>query len=215
MTAPTKRAKPRLSPRRREQSRREFLCIIDEESDRLTELISNLLDMSRVEAGVLRVEVEPTHLRPLIEETAGEFQMMTHTYQFLVKLPPSLPAVMADPRRTRQVLRNLVENAVKYAPEGGPITISARVMPSSVQISVADQGIGIEAEQLENFFDRFYQVDSASTRKVGGSGLGLSICKAIVEAHGGRIWAESQLGIGSTFHFTLPQADPVPDHKEE
>jgi PAS domain S-box-containing protein len=198
-----------------DQSRREFLSIIDEESDRLTELISNLLDMSRVEAGALRVEIEPTHLRPLIEETASEFQMMTHTYQFVVKLPSRLPAVMADPRRARQVLRNLVENAVKYTPEGGPVTISARVLSDFVQISVADQGIGIEAEQLENVFDRFYQVDSASTRKVGGSGLGLSICKAIVEAHGGRIWAESKLGTGSTFHFTLPQTGLIQDNKEE
>jgi signal transduction histidine kinase len=191
-----------------DQSRREFLSIIDEESDRLTELIGNLLDMSRIEAGALRVEIEPIRLHPIIEETASEFQMMTHSSQFLVELPPVLPAVMADPRRIRQVLRNLVENAVKYTPGGGPIITSAQVLPNCVQISVADQGIGIEAEQLDSIFDRFYQVDSASTRKVGGSGLGLSICKAIVEAHGGRIWAESQPGIGSTFHFTLPQADP-------
>lgn len=198
-----------------DESRREFLSIIDEESDRLTELIGNLLDMSRVEAGALRMEVEPTPLRPLIEETANEFQMMTHNYQFLVMLPSRLPAVMADPRRTRQVLRNLVENAVKYTPQAGPITIAAQVIPGFVQISVTDQGIGIEAEQLESIFDRFYQVDSASTRKVGGSGLGLSICKAIIEAHGGRIWAESQPRAGSTFHFTLPQADSIQGKTEE
>jgi signal transduction histidine kinase/putative methionine-R-sulfoxide reductase with GAF domain len=192
-----------------DQSRHEFLSIIDEESDRLTELISNLLDMSRVEAGALRVEVEPTNLRPLIEETANEFQMMTHNYQFVVKLPSPLPAVMADPRRARQVLRNLVENAVKYTPAGGPIVISAQATPNFVQISVADRGIGIEAQLLESIFDRFYQVDSASTRKVGGSGLGLSISKAIVEAHGGRIWAESQPGVGSTFHFMLPQVESI------
>ncbi len=188
-----------------DQSRREFLSIIDEESDRLTELISNLLDMSRVEAGTLRVETEPTQLRPLIEETAAEFQMMTPRHQFRVQLPSSLPLVLADPRRARQVLRNLVENAVKYTPAGGSITISAQAIPDFVQITVIDQGIGIESKQLNNIFDRFYQVDSASTRKVGGSGLGLSICKAIVEAHGGEIWVESQLGVGSTFHFTLPQ----------
>jgi signal transduction histidine kinase len=198
-----------------DQSRREFLSIIDEESDRLTELISNLLDMSRVEAGALRVEVEPTDLRPLIEETANEFQMMTHNYQFVVKLSSPLPVVMADPRRARQVLRNLVENAVKYTPAGGPIVISAQAIPDFVRMSVADQGIGIEAQLLENIFDRFYQVDSASTRKVGGSGLGLSISKAIVEAHGGRIWAESQPGVGSTFHFTLPQVESIQGKREE
>jgi signal transduction histidine kinase len=187
-----------------EESRREFLSIIDEESDRLTELIGNLLDMSRVEAGTLRVEPEPIELAPIIQETAAEFQMMTREHQIQVLLPPILPPVMADPRRARQILRNLVENAIKYSPQGGPITISARTEAGSVQTSVSDQGIGIESQQLDSIFDRFYQVDSASTRKVGGSGLGLSICRAIVEAHGGAIWVESQLGSGSTFYFTFP-----------
>ena len=187
-------------------SRREFLSIIDEESDHLTELIGNLLDMSRIEAGTLRVEREPTDLRPIIQETAAEFRMMSGAHEITVKLPPSLPLVLADARRARQVLRNMVENAVKYSPDGGPIMVKAQVKPSEVQISVSDKGIGIEEHQLEHIFDRFYQVDSASTRRVGGSGLGLSICKAIVDAHRGRIWVESQPGSGSTFHFTLPLA---------
>jgi PAS domain S-box-containing protein len=189
-----------------EDTRREFLAIIDEESDRLSELIGNLLDMSRVEAGTLRVEPEPTELRPLIEETLAEFQVMTRAHQFRARDVPSLPLVQADPRRTRQVLRNLVENAVKYSPQGGPITVAAVVGGDSVQVSVSDEGLGIEPEHLDRVFDRFYQVDSASTREVGGAGLGLSICQAIVEAHEGRIWAESDLGAGSTFHFTLPLA---------
>ena len=190
------------------ESRHEFLSIIDEESDRLTELISNLLDMSRIEAGTLRVEPEPTDLEPIIRETADQFQMMSHAHEIRLNLPRVLPPVMVDPRRARQVLRNLLENAVKYSPEGGPITISAQVADGRVQTSVADRGIGIEPKQLEHIFDRFYQVDSASTRQVGGSGLGLSICKAIIEVHGGEIWVESQAGYGSTFHFTLPLAQP-------
>jgi two-component system sensor histidine kinase KdpD len=198
-----------------EESRREFLSIIDEESDRLTELISNLLDMSRIEAGTLRVEPEPTDLDPIFRETAAEFQLMTRAHQIRVHVPPALPPVMADPRRARQVLRNLVENAVKYSPEGGSITISAGVVNGRVRTSVADQGIGIGPEQLEHIFDRFYQVDSASTRSVGGSGLGLSICKAIVEAHGERIWVESQPDMGSTFHFTLPLASSFEGALEE
>jgi PAS domain S-box-containing protein len=188
------------------ESHHEFLSIIDEESDRLTELISNLLDMSRIEAGTLRVEPEPTDLDPIIRETAAEFQIMTRTHQIRLNLPPILPAVMVDPRRARQVLRNLVENAVKYSPEGGPIIISAQVVDDSLQTSVTDQGIGIDPRHLDSIFDRFYQADSASTRRVGGSGLGLSICKAIVEVHSGEIWVESQPGFGSTFHFTLPLA---------
>lgn len=187
-----------------EDSRREFLSIIDEESDRLSELISNLLDMSRIEAGTLRVEPEPTDLGPIVQETMAEFQVMTREHRFEARLPSSLPLVWADPRRARQVVRNLVENAVKYSPGGGPVTVTVQPLADSVQVCVADQGLGIEPEHLDHIFDRFYQVDSASTRKVGGSGLGLSICKAIVEAHDGQIWAESQPGVGSRFHFTLP-----------
>jgi two-component system phosphate regulon sensor histidine kinase PhoR len=196
-------------------TRREFLAIIDKESDRLSELIGNLLDMSRIEAGTLGVEPEPTDLSPIIFGTAAEFQMMTHEHQIEAHLPPSLPRVLADPRRTREVLRNLVENAVKYSPHGGAITISVQPGADRLQIDVADQGIGIEPQQLDAVFDRFYQVDSASTRKVGGAGLGLSICKAIVEAHHGDIWVESQPGVGSTFSFTLPLApSPQESFKE-
>jgi PAS domain S-box-containing protein len=198
-----------------EESRREFLTIIDEESDRLTELISNLLDMSRIEAGTLRVEPEPTDLRPLVLETVEQFQVVSHHHRFTVHLPAVVPAVLADPRRTRQVLRNLVENAVKYSPEGGPITIWVQAKPDRVQISVADQGLGMEPQQLDHIFERFYQVNSASTRRVGGSGLGLSICRAIVEAQHGDIWVESQPGVGSTFYFTLPLASSASDPLEE
>ena len=189
-----------------ETSRREFLSIIDEESDRLSELIGNLLDMSRIEAGELPVEPEPIDLLPIIQETAAEFQMRTHDHHFQLQLPGTLPLAMADPRRTRQVLRNLVENAVKYSPGGGPITIAAQPEEQMIVVSVADRGIGIDPQQLDRVFDRFYQVDSASTRKVGGSGLGLSISKAIVEAQAGSIWAESEANVGSTFYFSLPLA---------
>ncbi|MDX9831936.1 MAG: ATP-binding protein [Anaerolineae bacterium] len=197
-----------------EATRREFLSIIDTESDRLSELIGNLLDMSRIEAGELAVEAEPVDLLPLLEETAAGFQMMTREHRIMLHVPSHLPLIMADARRTRQVLRNLIENAVKYSLGGGTVTIVVELQDGQVQISVADKGIGIEAYQLERIFDRFYQADSASTRAVGGSGLGLSICKAIVEAQGGEIWAESQVGRGSTFSFTLPLAY-LPDSSEE
>jgi len=195
-----------------EDSRHEFLSIIDEESDRLSELIGNLLDMSRIEAGELPVEPEPIDLASIIRETAVEFQILTNEHQIEVEIAPdrSLPPVLADPRRARQVLRNLVENAVKYSPDGGRIVIAVQPGEGEVLVSVADQGMGIAAPQLDRVFERFYQVDSASTRKVGGTGLGLSISKAIVEAHGGRIWAESRPGRGSTFYFTLPTAPNAP-----
>ena len=196
-------------------TRREFLAIIDQESDRLSELIGNLLDMARVEAGTLRVEPEPTRLRPIIEEAVRTFSVMTSQHHFQIDMPGRLPRVMADPRRVRQVLRNLLENAVKYSPTGGPITVGVEVHPDAVQIRVTDRGIGIQPDHLDRIFDRFYQVDNASTRKVGGSGLGLSICKAIVEAHRGQIWVESQAGIGSSFYFTVPLADSTGFSEEE
>ena len=188
-----------------EESRREFLSIIDNESDRLSELISNLLDMSRIEAGTLRMEPEAVDLAAMVRETVDEFGVMTRDHGFKVDAAAGLPLVWVDPRRARQVLRNLVENAVKYSPYGGPIDVSVQVVERSVRVSVADRGLGIDPQHADRIFERFYQVDSASTRKVGGTGLGLSICKAIVEAHDGQIWFESEPGAGSTFHFTLPQ----------
>ena len=189
-----------------EATRREFLSIIDKESDRLSELIGNLLDMSRIEAGTLRLEPGVVDLAALVQETVAEFRVMTSAHRFEASVPDVLPPVWADPRRTRQVLRNLVENAVKYSPDGGPIRLVVEVEADEALVSVADRGLGIDPQHQGRIFERFYQADSASTRRVGGSGLGLAISKAIVKAQGGRIWVESQVGVGSTFYFTLPLA---------
>ncbi len=188
-------------------TRREFLQIIDQESDRLGELIANLLEMSRIEAGVLRIDCDWLDLPALIAEAVDEMRLRTTSHTFVVDVPPDLPRVYADTRRIRQVLHNLLENAIKYSPTG-EIRASAREQRREITISVSDQGIGIAPGNLERIFERFFQVDAAATRRAGGTGLGLSICKGIVEAHGGRIWAESTPGQGSTFHFTLP-IDPT------
>lgn len=187
-----------------EATQREFLQIIEEESNRLEELIDNLLDMSQVEAGALRIQREPAQLRRLVREAVENAQRRTEGHWFVVDLPAELPRVWGDPRRIRQVLNNLLENAIKYAPNGGQITVTCEADADAVTVNIADQGQGIPPEFLERIFDRFFQVDGASTRKTGGSGLGLAIAKAIVEAHGGMIWAESHDGHGSIFHFTLP-----------
>lgn len=188
-----------------ETTQRDFLRIIEEEADRLTEIIDNLLDMSQIEAGALRVEKEPMQLRTLIRDVVDAVRMRTEAHWFVVDLPAELPRVLADARRIRQVLRNLLENAVKYS-QGGQITVACEVEDAQVVVSVSDQGEGIPPEYLDKIFERFFQVDGAVTRRVGGSGLGLSIVRGIVEAHGGRIWAESAVGQGSTFRFTLPIA---------
>jgi signal transduction histidine kinase len=188
-----------------ETTQRDFLRIIEEEADRLTEIIDNLLDMSQIEAGALRIDKEPVQLRTLIREVVDEMRMRTEAHWFVMDLPAELPRVFADPRRIRQVLRNLLENAIKYS-KGGQISVACEVEGAQVIVSVSDRGEGIPAEFLDRIFDRFFQVDGATTRRVGGSGLGLSISRGIVEAHGGKIWAESERGQGSAFRFTLPLA---------
>lgn len=187
-----------------EATQREFLRIIEEESNRLEELIDNLLDMSQMEAGALRIQREPTQLRRLVRESVELAQRRTETHWFVMDLPAELPRVWADPRRVRQVLNNILENAIKYSTNGGQITVTCEVDQGNVIVSISDQGQGIPSEYLERVFDRFFQVDGASTRKTGGSGLGLSIAKGIIEAHGGRLWAESAEGAGSVFRFSLP-----------
>lgn len=188
-----------------ESEQRDFLRIIEDETDRLTEIIDNLLDMSQIEAGALRIDKEPTQLRALIREMVDEMRMRTEAHWFVVDLPNELPRVLADPRRVRQVIRNLLDNAVKYS-KGGQIAVACQVESDHVVVSVSDQGEGISPEYLSKIFDRFFQVDGKSTRRQGGSGLGLSISRGIVQAHGGKMWAESEIGRGTVFRFTLPLA---------
>jgi PAS domain S-box-containing protein len=187
-----------------EGTQRDFLHIIDQESDRLAELIGNLLDMSRIDTGTLSMEKEEVQIRVLLEEAIEAIGLHASGHSFVLDVPVRIPAIMADPRRIRQVLHNLLENAAKYSPDGGQVTVRAKAGPRHLTISVTDQGIGIPKRYHDRIFDRFFQVDSASTRRVGGSGLGLAICRSIIEAHGGRIWVESEPGQGSTFSFTLP-----------
>ncbi|MDP2950535.1 MAG: ATP-binding protein, partial [Chloroflexota bacterium] len=123
-----------------------------------------------------------------------------------LELPEELPPVEIDARRIVQVVQNLLDNAVKYSPQGGGIHVGVELRQGELVVSVADQGIGIASKELDVIFDRFYRVENAGLRDPAGMGLGLAICKALVEAHDGRIWAESELGRGSTFRFTLPVA---------
>jgi len=189
-----------------QKTQRDFLEIIDAESDRLAELIGNLLDMSRIDAGTLAMEQQEVRLGTLLREAVAAARIRAPQHAFSLHIPPRLPMVSADPRRVRQVLHNLLENAVKYSPQGSKVAVVVRFDPEFVTIGVSDQGVGIPPEYQERIFERFFQVDSAPTRRVGGSGLGLAISRSIVEAHGGRIWVESASGNGSTFYFTLPVA---------
>ena len=191
-----------------DETRREFLQIIDEESDRLSELIEDLLQMSQIEAGTLRIDPQPLRIPRMAQRVVKRARSSSERHSFTLLFPPDFPEVQADSRRIEQVLRNLVENAVKYSPDGGTVTVRGDVQGDKAVISVSDEGIGISPEDLARVFDRFYRADGAAVQRAGGTGLGLSICQGIVQVHGGHIWAESQPSAGSTFRFTLPLVDP-------
>ncbi|MGE3272938.1 MAG: ATP-binding protein, partial [Chloroflexota bacterium] len=188
-----------LSP----EESREFLEIIDSESDRLDELIRNLLDMSRLEAGVLRIDREPTDLSEVGRACMRRVQRHTERHQLRMEWDTDHLADV-DPSRIAQVMTNLLENAVKYSPDGGEIVLAAQPQGAMLQVSVADQGVGIPQRDLHRVFDRFHRVEGEISKKVGGTGLGLAICQRLVEAHNGKIWVESRIGKGSTFFFTVP-----------
>jgi signal transduction histidine kinase len=186
------------------ETQREFLKIIDEECDVLQDLIHDLLESSMIDAGFLRLEFQPVRLPRLVDDVIDDFAHADSGHRFLVDFSSDFPIVDADPQRVRQVLRNLVDNAVKYSPDGGLVVVRGVVSPIEVVISVADQGVGISPENLNQLFEKFFRVKSGLGRHVVGTGLGLPIARAIVESHGGRIWAESQVGQGTTLYFTLP-----------
>ena len=193
------------------ETQREFLQIIDEECDILRTLISDLLESSIIDAGLLRIEPQPVRLPLLAKSVVEEIAPRAEKHRLLLDFPDDFPIVDADPQRIAQVLRNLVDNAVKYAPDGGLIVMRGEAHSDEVIVSVADQGLGIAPEDLNRLFEKFFRVRSGLARHVVGSGLGLPIAHTIVESHGGRIWAESTLGRGTTLYFTLPLSGPSQD----
>lgn len=195
------------------QARAEFLKIIDDEADRLRELIDNLLDSSRLESGSLGMTSEPAQINTLIRDTAQRTRSMYPELELILDLDDDLPLIVMDATRVSQVLDNLLSNAVKYAPDS-PVTIGVRRQGDWLTLEVKDQGPGIDNEHMAHLFERFYRVPDNS-RTVRGTGLGLYICRKIVEAHGGEIGVESRTGEGTRFHFTLPVTPPdVPTETE-
>ncbi|MGQ9549933.1 MAG: ATP-binding protein, partial [Roseiflexus sp.] len=196
--------------------RREFVQTVYNEANHLYQIVEDLLGVTRLEAGNVRLNLWAVSLRQIVSDLAAQLNnQIGGKHTMLIDIPPHLPPVYADRDKVKQVLVNLITNAVKYSPNGGEIrlTISenAELPPDHprgkfVRIAVSDQGIGIAPEDLPRIWERFYRVDNGNTRRIGGTGLGLSIAKALVELHGGRIWVESKLNKGSTFYFTLPLA---------
>lgn len=187
-----------------EEKRQEFLRLIDEETDNLERMVSDIMDASLIDIGQLDIEPQPLRLARLTKEVAQEIQTHSSRYNFVVDFPANFPIVDADPRRIRQVLLNILDNAIKYSPEGGLIVIHGEVRPTDVVISVADQGVGISPEDLIPLFDKYFRVKAPTGYHVPGTGLGLPVARAIVETHGGRIWAKSRVGEGTTLYFSVP-----------
>ena len=194
-----------------DSKRAQFLGIVHKETERLSHLVSDLLDMSRMESGTLRYEFERMSLSELIENILTIHTSLSSHHGVKVEVPPDLPDAFADRERIRQVILNLLTNATRYSPEGTTITIAATTGGQgdarSIEVSVADEGIGIAPEDAERIFNKFAMLPKPAWTKKG-TGLGLFITKGIVEAHGGRLWVDSEPGLGSVFRFTLDIAPP-------
>jgi signal transduction histidine kinase len=187
-----------------EQTQREFLEVIALSASRLSALVDNLLDAATLEAGALRLQREPVRVERIAERVLAQRRLLARGFTLHLETRPGLPLADADPLRVEQVLANLVDNAIKYSPHGGPIRVRVSSPDeATVAISVSDRGAGIPPEHLEHLFERFYRVEGSGAG-IKGAGLGLFICKNLVGSHGGAITVESDVGVGTTFTFTLP-----------
>jgi two-component system sensor histidine kinase KdpD len=182
---------------------RELLTIIDEEADRLNSLAAEVVAMARIEAGKLHLEKRPVFAAKLITSTLLELDAALKGRPIALRVPEGLPPAEADAEFIAQALKQIIENALKYSPEGSPITLSAGVEGERIVIGVGDRGPGIEENERARVFDKFFR-GRRHRFETKGTGMGLAIAKGIVEAHGERIWVESEPGQGSVFYFSLP-----------
>jgi signal transduction histidine kinase len=191
------------------ETQAKFLSMAERNINRLTNILNNLLDLSRIESGKIAMKFEELDLRASIEFILTSFKAQADekSIHLRMDLPQELPPVYGDREKLEQILTNLLGNAIKFTSKGGEISIFAKPYPEDgnmIALSVTDTGIGIAKDQLDKIFDKFHQVEGSLHRSVSGTGLGLAITKGLVEAHQGRIWAESEVGKGSTFTFTFP-----------
>ena len=187
-----------------EDKRTEFLKLIDGECDDLETMITDILDSSLIDVGQMGLEYQPVRLERLAREVADEMQNRTEIHRLVVDFPREFPILDADSRRIKQVMRNILDNAIKYSPDGGLVVIRGEARTDDAVVEISDQGVGISPEDLIPLFDKYFRVKSPTGYHVAGTGLGLPVARAIVEAHGGRIWAESRTGEGTALSFSIP-----------
>lgn len=195
-----------IDPGPEKDSNEKFVQMIKRSADRLNFIISDLLDMSKVETGKLTIVADPVELRKFLLEVVEPFEMQAESAKvdLVVEVPDTLPEVLADAKRIEQVVTNLISNALKATPDGGTITLTARQNQDTVRIEIRDTGIGLSSEDQEKVFDAFFQSGNVLEGKSAGTGLGLTICRDLVRGHGGDLKLESELGVGSCFSFGLP-----------
>ena len=181
------------------------LEVIEEEADRLTDLIENLLDASRLQAGALKINQTDMFLDQCAIRIVERFKTQTSTHKFVLDFPDNFPVILGDEDRLEQVLSNLISNAIKYSPNGGEIRVSGQVRPEQVILCISDQGPGVAPEDIPHIFDRFYRAPNAA-RTTKGAGLGLYLARAVIEAHKGRIWVDPKPGDGARICFALPRS---------
>jgi PAS domain S-box-containing protein len=197
------------------EQQQQFLNIVDAEIKRLTRLINDFLDLQRLERGDQIYDMAPHDLVPVLRDCASVVSGTGSGHQFEVDLPAQAVTVQMDPDRIRQVVMNLLSNAVKFSPDGGTVSLSVAVNGDTTRVSVRDEGIGMEPAVVRKLFSKFYRADSSATRKIEGTGLGLSLVREIVTAHGGEVWVDSEPGQGSCFHFKLPVCSEKPKAEAE
>lgn len=183
---------------------KQFLKVIDEESDRLLFLINDLLNVSRIQSGKMKMHFAPTPPRAIVDEILSISKVHSDKHELVVQVADKLPPLLLDKEKLKEVLINLISNAIKYSPKGGKVWVRMRTHESNLRIEIQDQGIGIAPENLPKLFEAFYRVDSSHTAEIPGTGLGLVIVKAIVEQHGGRVLVDSEVGQGTTVSILIP-----------
>jgi signal transduction histidine kinase len=205
-------------------TQKEFLQIIQTNAERMISIINDLLDITKIETGSVELDLRPLHLAETLSNVVMELQsnIQAREHELNISIPPGLPLVRADARRFNQILSNLLSNAVKYTPRGGKIALNARevgieAVPEALReglkpaaryalVDVRDSGVGIAREEQERIFDRFYRTENPLKVEAGGTGLGLSLVRPLIQLFGGRIWVDSTTGEGSTFSFVVPAA---------
>jgi len=204
----------RVGPLNERQQR--YLEIVRKNSLRLNVLINDLLDTSKIASGSLELSLTELDVRHEIEDVLRSMQTLVEEKQIdvVLDISPELPRIQADSLRFSQVIANLLSNAYKYSPEGATATVTAKEGPGLIQIDISDTGIGISKADQSKLFTKFFRADNSSTREESGTGLGLFITRHLIEAHGGKIWVESEEGKGTIFSFTLPQACVENGHED-